>query len=99
MVVPGHQLLATLLPDQQQHGEAEAGDAQHEEGEGPASEDAVDSGDVEEEDEEHSLDGHSSEHVLVGARVNEGHLSRGAVTFLDLQAKTLDHCTITMVTK
>lgn len=42
MVVPIHQLLPGLLPQQQHYGEAESGNTQQEEGEGSSSEDAVD---------------------------------------------------------
>ena len=65
----------------------------------PSTEDAVDSGGVEEENEDDGFEAHSSKHVLVEGRVGEGDLHVKRSTFRDLQAKTLDHCTMTMVTK
>lgn len=94
-----HEELAGLLPDEERHGEGESGDAEHEEGQGAAAEDVVDAGSVEQEDEDDGLEGDAAEHVLVEGGEGEGDLSGRGGTLRDLQAKTLDHCTITMVTK
>ena len=60
-----HEVLSALFPEQQSHREGESRDAEHEEGERPASEDAVDAGGVEQEDEDDGLEGDTAEHVLV----------------------------------
>ena len=57
----------------------------------PATENIVDSWNVEEEDYKNGFKQYSSKHVFVGSTVGEGDLSRTYNTFRDLQAKTLDH--------
>lgn len=59
----------------------------------------VDSGAVEQEDEDAGFKENPSKHMLVESWKSEWNLNREFVTFLDLQAKTLDHWTMTMVTK
>lgn len=65
----------------------------------PSAKHSVHTRHVQEENEETSLQRHTSKHVFIEGRVGQRNLNKGEGTLRDLQAKTLDHCTITMVTK
>ena len=60
-----------LFPDKQEHRKSEAGNPQDKEVKGPASENSIDSGHVQQENKEDGFCEDSEEHVLVEARVNQ----------------------------
>lgn len=66
--------LSGFFPDKQHHWETKAGNTKDEELEGSTTEDVVDSGNVEQEDEQNCFHEHTSEHVFVEAGIDEGNL-------------------------
>ena len=70
-----HQHLSGFLPAEQQHRRQKTRDTKQEELQRPATKDSIDTWDIKQDNEQNSLTSHTTEHVLVDARVNQGALN------------------------